>query len=185
MLAKPEKPSLTKARVNAPLKKKTVSMKARTGANPFTGELVMRKQTTARRVAQRFSFSDLMGADEQHRMALVHSGLASFIVDEAAAALAVPKAALFDAIGLPVSTMTRRAKSGSPLSLDEADRVDRVAQVFKRSIDVFGNAETAREWMSTRVPSLGDRTPLELLDSSAGYQMVLNTIGRIAYGALA
>ncbi len=64
-------------------------------------------------------------------------------------------------------------------------KVDRVAQAFRRAIELFGNEETARAWMSTKLLALGDRTPLELLDSSAGYEIVLNTIGRIAYGAAA
>ena len=128
-------------------------------------------------------FRNLMIADEPSRVAWVHRGMSITIMDQAAQALAVSKNTLFDALGLPVSTMTRRAKSGSPLSLDEADRMDRVAQAFKRAIDVFGSEDAAQEWLSTRVPALGDRTPLELLDTSAGYQMVLNTIGRIAYGA--
>lgn len=128
-------------------------------------------------------FRNLMIADEPSRVALVHRGMSITIMDQAAQALAVSKNTLFDALGLPVSTMTRRAKSGSPLSLDEADRMDRVAQAFKRAINVFGNEDAAQEWLSTRVPALGNCTPLELLDTSAGYQMVLNTIGRIAYGA--
>lgn len=128
-------------------------------------------------------WAGLMSADPPGRMKLVYAGLPIMIIDQAALDLDVSKATLFSALSLPVSTMTRRAKSGSPLSLEESDRMDRVAQVFKEAIDVFGDKETGSEWMSTRLPALGDRTPLELLDSSAGYQMVLDTLGQISYGA--
>jgi putative toxin-antitoxin system antitoxin component (TIGR02293 family) len=115
----------------------------------------------------------------------VHDGLTTAIMEQAAQALSVSKTEFLTALRLPVSTMTRRLKTGARLSPDESDKVDRVAQAFKRAIELFGNEEMAREWMSTKLLGLGDRTPLELLDSSAGYEMVLNTIGRIAYGAAA
>lgn len=126
-----------------------------------------------------------MKADEPLRMRVVHDGLTTAIMEQAARALFVSKAEFLTALRLPVSTMTRRLKTGARLSPDESDKVDRVAQAFKRAIELFGNEETARAWMSTKLLALGDRTPLELLDSSAGYEMVLNTLGRIAYGAAA
>lgn len=129
------------------------------------------------------SFSDLMLADAYSRIALVNKGLKFRIVDEAATALALPKAVLFRAIGLPASTISRRTKNRTRLSLVESDRVDRVAQTFKHALEVFGSKSMAQEWMSTRVPALGDCTPLQLLDCTAGYQIVLNTIECIAYGA--
>ena len=130
-------------------------------------------------------FYELMQADEPRRVVAVHDGLTTAIMEQAAQALSISKTEFLAALRLPVSTMTRRLKTGARLSPDESDKVDRVAQTFKRAIELFGNEETAREWMSTKLLGLGDRTPLELLDSSAGYEMVLNTIGRIAYGAAA
>lgn len=176
------KSTLSKVSAVPAPKKKAVPTKGRRGVNPFTCEqpIVVKM---ARGSGKHFTFLELMKADEPRRVLVVHDGLQSLIMEEAAQALAVPKATLFGAIGVPVSTMSRRLQSGARLSLDESDKVDRVAQAFKRAIDVFGQEQMAREWMSTRLLALGDRTPLELLDSSAGYQMVLNTIGRIAYGA--
>lgn len=175
------KTTFLKKRTTVAAKKKVAAVKSTRAGN------LPPKRRTARikrdHLGGLFTFKELMKADEPRRVVLVHDGLQSLIMEEAAAALAVPKATLFGAIGVPVSTMSRRLQSGARLSLDESDKVDRVAQAFKRAIEVFGKEEMAREWMSTRLLALGDCTPLELLDSSAGYQMVLNTIGRIAYGA--
>ena len=176
------KSSLSKVAAVPAAKKKVVPTEGRRGVGPLT-----RKPSVVVKMASgsdpHFTFLELMKADEPRRVLVVHDGLQSLIMEEAAQALGVPKATLFSAIGVPVSTMSRRLQSGARLSLDESDKVDRVAQAFKRAIEMFGQEQMAREWMSTRLLALGDRTPLELLDSSAGYQMVLNTIGRIAYGA--
>jgi len=150
-----------------------------TGTRPATPKIKVRMETI------KWDFYELMKADEPRRVVVVHDGLTTAIMEQAAQALSVSKTEFLTALRLPISTMTRRLKTGARLSPDESDKVDRVAQAFKRAIELFGNEETAREWMSTKLLGLGDRTPLELLDSSAGYEMVLNTIGRIAYGAAA
>jgi putative toxin-antitoxin system antitoxin component (TIGR02293 family) len=170
------------------------AVKIRMGANPVTGEqlqkILLRSGGNTPKYmppsgVRHFFFTELMDADEPRRVDLVRHGLRSPVITEIAEALAVSKATLLGAIGVPVSTMTRRIKSQAKLSPDESDKIDRVAQTFKRAIELFGDEATARVWMSTKLLALGDRTPLELLDSSAGYEMVLNTIGRIAYGAAA
>jgi len=61
--------------------------------------------------------------------------------------------------------------------------LQRHAQTLRVAIELFGNEEKAKEWMSTNLPALGDRTPLELLDSSAGFQLVIDTLEQISYGA--
>lgn len=177
----PTRPDLKKYRT---IKDRTAIYLIRT--EPFAKRKVAAsRKVRARSVSGHLFFTELMDADDSHRVELVRRGLRSQVITETADALAVPKATLLSAIGVPVSTMTRRMKSHAKLSPDESDKIDRVAQTFKRAIELFGDEATAREWMSTKLLALGDRTPLELLDSSAGYEMVLNTIGRIAYGAAA
>lgn len=171
--------------------KKVGTIKVRTAMHPIGGEPFAKGKEAASRkvraqsVSRHLFFTELMDADDSQRVELVRQGLRSQVITETADALAVPKTTLLSAIGVPVSTITRRMKSHAKLSPDESDKIDRVAQTFKRAIELFGDDATAREWMSTKLLALGDRTPLELLDSSAGYEMVLNTIGRIAYGAAA
>lgn len=164
-----------------PIKRPSVAQRT----TPYTGTRPATPKIKARMETVKWDFYDLMKADEPHRVVVVHDGLTTAIMEQAAQALSISKTEFLTALRLPVSTMTRRLKTGARLSPDESDKVDRVAQAFKRAIELFGNEETAREWMSTKLLGLGDRTPLELLDSSAGYEMVLNTIGRIAYGAVA
>jgi len=178
-----------KSAAESAIRKPAVRQKKRLGvtqnAGVRTGMRTVALKKKVRVKAEKWDFYELMKADEPRRMVVVHDGLTTAIMEQAAQALSLSKAELLAALRLPVSTMTRRLKTGARLSPDESDKVDRVAQAFKRAIELFGNEEMAREWMSTKLLALGDHTPLELLDSSAGYEMVLNTIGRIAYGAAA
>jgi putative toxin-antitoxin system antitoxin component (TIGR02293 family) len=52
---------------------------------------------------------------------------------------------------------------------------------FERANEVFedGGAEV---WMNSPVGSLGGKTPLSLLGSDQGYQLVIDTLDRISFG---
>lgn len=130
-------------------------------------------------------FKTLMSADNSRRLQAVRDGLNPAMLDEAARYLEMPKQALLQAIGMPVSTATRKAKGRIPLSLEESDKVDRVARVVRRAQQVFGDEAQMRAWLTDPVLALGGRAPLALLDSHTGYEMVMDALGRISYGAIA
>ena len=50
---------------------------------------------------------------------------------------------------------------------------------------VFEDENAAREWINRDNRSLGGESPLSLLDTEAGYELVLDTLGRIEYGVVA
>lgn len=58
-----------------------------------------------------------------------------------------------------------------------------INEVLMFATEVFGTEDIAREWLETRIPALGDRAPMELLDSDAGCVLVINTLHQIAWGA--
>nr|WP_229264645.1 MbcA/ParS/Xre antitoxin family protein [Duganella sp. 1411] len=41
---------------------------------------------------------------------------------------------------------------------------------------------SAQRWITQENRSLGGEAPLSLLDTEAGYELVLDTLGRIEYG---
>jgi putative toxin-antitoxin system antitoxin component (TIGR02293 family) len=57
-----------------------------------------------------------------------------------------------------------------------------VVRVTARAIEVLGTPEKALRWLETPVRSLGDRTPLSLLESPEGISRVEDTLGRIEHG---
>jgi putative toxin-antitoxin system antitoxin component (TIGR02293 family) len=112
----------------------------------------------------------------------IRKGLPAQAVDFVAGLLSLSRAAFLEAIKIPPSTVERRLRTAEALTLEESDRVSRVAKVLRRAIDVFGDEVQAKAWMIDSVSSLGGRTPLSLLDTMEGYELVINTLSRIEYG---
>ena len=92
---------------------------------------------------------------------------------------------LFEALRLPKSTIKARISKKQPLSPTEQDRIYRAEKAFTRAIAVFEEEDSARTWMNSGVRALGGEAPLSLLDTEAGYELVMDTLARIEYGVFA
>lgn len=57
-----------------------------------------------------------------------------------------------------------------------------LVEVAARAIEVLGSREKAWEWLNSPVRSLGDRTPLSLLETPEGVAKVQDTLGRVEHG---
>jgi putative toxin-antitoxin system antitoxin component (TIGR02293 family) len=113
---------------------------------------------------------------------LIRNGLPAQAVDYVAALLSLSRAAFLDAVKIPASTVERRLRSGELLTSDESDRVSRVAKVLRRAVEVLGDEAQGKAWMVDSISSLGGRTPLSLLDTMEGYDLVTATLSRVEYG---
>lgn len=60
--------------------------------------------------------------------------------------------------------------------------IEPLVRVAARAIEVLGTSEKALRWINTPVRSLGDRTPMSLLDSPEGLTSVEDALGRIEHG---
>lgn len=89
---------------------------------------------------------------------------------------------LFEQLRLPKRTMAKRIALDEPLSNVEQDRIYRVEKVLSRAQQVLEDANAVKTWLNHANRSLGGVTPLSLLDTEAGYELVLDTLGRIEYG---
>ena len=86
---------------------------------------------------------------------------------------------------VPRSTLVRRQKEGSPLSVEESQKAERVARVFSFAIEVWGNEDRAREFMKKSHPMLDERTPFEASLSELGARQVEQILGRLMFGVCA
>lgn len=118
-------------------------------------------------------------------IARIRSGIPVDAVDTLAEELDLSRERFVAMIGLPKSTLKARRAANQPLSLAEGDRMVRVARVLQRAVDVFEDADSARRWITRENRSLGGVTPLSLLDTEAGYELVIDTLGRIEHGIAA
>jgi len=63
-----------------------------------------------------------------------------------------------------------------------SEQILQVAEVAARGAQVFGDKGRFLSWMKSPSPALGDRTPLSLLSSRFGNEVVLDELGRIEHG---
>ena len=99
-----------------------------------------------------------------------------------AATLGVTQDRLFELLRLPRSTMKGRISNNGVLSATEQDRIYRAEKVLARTVEVLEDDEAATKWINQANRSLGGEVPLALLDTEVGYELVLDTLGRIEYG---
>lgn len=121
-------------------------------------------------------------ADSAQIIESIREGLPAQAMDFIAGLLSLSRAAFLDSIKIPTSTVERRLRTGEALTAEESDRVSRVAKVLRRAVEVFGDEAQGKAWMTDPVSSLGGKTPLSLLDTVEGYELVTTTLSRIEYG---
>ena len=51
-----------------------------------------------------------------------------------------------------------------------------------KGIHAFGNKNRLYRWLNTPCPALGNKIPAKLIETSEGFQQVLDILGRIEYG---
>jgi putative toxin-antitoxin system antitoxin component (TIGR02293 family) len=139
-----------------------------------------RRSTKAFFANSPLTFLDLGNAAQT--IELIRNGLPAAAIDYVAQILSLSRAALLEAIKIPLSTIERRLRTGEALSPEESDRVSRVAKVVRRAVEVFGDDVEGKAWMSDSISALGGKTPLSLLDTMEGYELVVATLSRIEYG---
>lgn len=84
---------------------------------------------------------------------------------------------------LPVSERTiQRYSSRDHFSRTVSEHILQLAQVAARGVEVFQDRERFLAWMRQPSTALGSNTPLSLLSSRFGTDMVLDELGRIEHG---
>ncbi len=111
----------------------------------------------------------------------VRLGLPVSVFDRLKEKLGVPEKSLAQTVNIANRTLTRRKKEGR-LKTDESERVLRIARLYERALDVFEEAELARQWFKMPAKALGGKIPLEYADTEPGAQEVEDLLGRIEYG---
>jgi putative toxin-antitoxin system antitoxin component (TIGR02293 family) len=85
-------------------------------------------------------------------------------------------------VGTSVRTIVRLQKEDKPLNATWSDRLYRMARVAARAQDVFESADTATSWLKRPNRGLNGRAPVDLLDTDAGTEQVVELLDRIEYG---
>jgi putative toxin-antitoxin system antitoxin component (TIGR02293 family) len=79
----------------------------------------------------------------------------------------------------------QRYPDDKKLEKTASEKAIQLSKLYERGVEVWGDLEKFKGWMRHPNPFLGSKTPLEMLDTNFGFDMVSDEIGRIEYGILA
>jgi putative toxin-antitoxin system antitoxin component (TIGR02293 family) len=141
----------------------------------------------ARRVATMLGISKRFPHNKQSSVAVhdvIDAGLPRRALLRARQSVAaIPIISLLPVFGISERTYMRiQAEPNRLLDADQSGRLWRFAELFAKAEDVFGSSELAVEWMMKPAIALENRTPIELLKTSVGAQLVDDVIERIHFG---
>lgn len=119
---------------------------------------------------------------------LVHAVRRGFpfrALQDLASAAGLPLAELAAQLAIPARTLARR-KASRRLSVEESERLLRLAAVFEQALSLFeGDAPQALAWLRAPKKALDGETPLHYAATEVGAREVERLIGRIEHGVFA
>jgi putative toxin-antitoxin system antitoxin component (TIGR02293 family) len=86
---------------------------------------------------------------------------------------------------LPKRTLTHRREKREPLSVEESDRLLRIARLTEQAVKTFGNEEKAKAWLRRPSPRFDGNSPLELTRTEHGGRVVEEALIQIDEGLFA
>jgi putative toxin-antitoxin system antitoxin component (TIGR02293 family) len=122
--------------------------------------------------------------DTSEKIRKMRKGTPASVIPELANRFGMSQDGLFAILRLPRSIMKSRISKNKTLSPSEQDRMYRADRVWSRAIEVLEDENSARSWINRVNRTLGGEAPLSLLDTEVGYELVLDTLGRIENGVV-
>lgn len=119
-------------------------------------------------------------ADDQKLLAMARKGVSKSVMLKVARALELKPKELAGILHISERTLQRFGTAGV-LNVALSSRVIQLARIYEQGLEVFGDKETLLDWLRSKNSVLGE-SPLELLDTPIGGQMVLDELVRIAHG---
>lgn len=76
-----------------------------------------------------------------------------------------------------------RLKAEDKLTRDASERLLLLTNLLRHGLDVFDeDAQTLAEWLRSSIRELNTQSPLSLLDTTTGFGLVDDVLGRIEHG---
>lgn len=79
------------------------------------------------------------------------------------------------------ATLARRRR-GDRLTIEESERVERLARLWARAMEVWQSEKKARRFLGDPHPLLRGRSPLDLARTEVGGRAVENLLGGLEFG---
>lgn len=174
-----EKPARAASFRAEDLGQKSKKISSVVGKLPIKGKVVVKRGKTVT------AFLGMSLGDPARLIKETRHGIPAKRVVALTEALGVNRTYLYESTRLGRSTIEDKITKGEGLSPRDSDVILRVTKVLARAVEVLEDEEAARSWMTRSIRTLGGVTPLSLLDTETGYEMVLDTLGRIEQGVAA
>jgi putative toxin-antitoxin system antitoxin component (TIGR02293 family) len=114
-------------------------------------------------------------------IARIKEGLSVKAFDRLRKNLDISEKSLAKTLNIAISTLARRKNSGR-MTFAESERIYRIARLYDRATEVFGDKKMGRKWLKEPAWALGDVPPLEFAETELGAQEVDDLLGRIEHG---
>ncbi|MEX1123469.1 MAG: MbcA/ParS/Xre antitoxin family protein, partial [Balneolales bacterium] len=85
-------------------------------------------------------------------------------------------------LSLSDRSLQRYQKSGAHFSMAVSEKLLLIGYLFNRGHSVFNDSDRFFSWLQKPSVPLGGQTPLSLLDSIFGIDLILDELGRIEHG---
>lgn len=115
---------------------------------------------------------------------LIRKGFPALSLDALGTNVDATDAELAQMIGVSVRALAERRRK-KILSSYESERLLRVVNVIARAEDVFDDLANGLVWLKAPNISLSGVTPISLLDTEIGAELVTDVLGRIEHGIAA
>jgi putative toxin-antitoxin system antitoxin component (TIGR02293 family) len=114
----------------------------------------------------------------------IERGVPIVLLEEFSAYSDIPLKDLLEVV-IPARTLKHRRQKGQSLSLDESDRLARVARMYELAVKVYQDREGARKWLSGEKRRFDGKTALSMLRTEAGEHAVQDFLIQIDEGYFA
>jgi putative toxin-antitoxin system antitoxin component (TIGR02293 family) len=111
----------------------------------------------------------------------IEAGLSFRAVRNLQKALDLPLEKIAVVLGMSRATLHRRKIQGR-IDQDESEKLVRYQRLLEKAERVFGDAASARDWLTHEQIGLNNAVPLEFAKTEIGAREVENLLGRIEYG---
>ena len=89
---------------------------------------------------------------------------------------------LSELVRINTRTLHRRREEGR-FTAEESDRLYRVSDLYSKALELFeGDTDAAIHWIKSPKKALRKLTPFEHAETTAGYEEVVQLIGRLEHG---
>jgi putative toxin-antitoxin system antitoxin component (TIGR02293 family) len=119
------------------------------------------------------------------RKKIMQAGLSGALLRSLRERLGLTIADMARVLGAGERTVIRKEQHRMPLSATESDRAYRLARVADLATELIGDEDRAIRWLRTPSTYLGGETPLAMLDTEIGTDIVAESLYAIAYGGVA